>query len=270
TLGRAIAIDAGVRIGTPNIRDAVDDTLDVVRRNGAVVYTADVNIGDEHEDGTVDGNARIVIKVAPTGLDTLIADLDGVAGTLIGRTQNAEDVTDQLVDLDIRIRVERNTIERFEGLLEDATAFQDVVDIQRVITERTIALEQLLAAQRNVDQRVELSTLTVDLQYTPTPVIVESDDADGITDAFTTGWEVFLGVLFTIGLIIAVASPFLLVAAIVGGIVLLVGRRRRRSTTSAFAAPEPAIRGEHQVADGTVGEDEGRTHASVGDGRAEG
>ena len=62
-IGRAIAVEAGVTIATSNIRNAVDDTLEVVRRNGASVFDAEVNIGNERDDGTVDGSGRIVVKV---------------------------------------------------------------------------------------------------------------------------------------------------------------------------------------------------------------
>ncbi len=228
-LGRAIAVEAGVVIGTANIRQAVDDTLVVVQRNNGSVFTADVNIGEVRDDGAIDGEGRIVVKVPPIDLDPLIADLDGTAGVLIGRTQNSEDVTEQLIDLDIRIRVEQSTIAGFETLLAQATEFSEIVTIQQVITEHTITLEQLLASQRNVDQRVELSTLTIDLSYVAPVVVVDEplDGDDGIVDAFRTGWDAFVGVLFAVGLVVAVAAPFLAVLLVVGALVLLVGRGRR-------------------------------------------
>lgn len=228
-IGRSIAVVAGVTIATSNIRNAVDDTLEVVRRNGAGVFDAAVNIGNERDDGTVDGSGRIVVKVPPAELDALIADLDGTAGTLIGRTQQSEDVTDQLVDLDIRIRVEQQTIAQFERLLAEATEFQDIVTIQSVITEHTIVLEQLLARERNVEQRVELSTLTIDLVYRA-PQLPGDDpvlaDDDGIADAFGSGWDAFVGVLFAAGLVLAVSAPFLALAVAVLGVVWLIARRR--------------------------------------------
>jgi len=230
-IGRAVAVEAGVTIGTPDIRRAVDDTLEVVRRNNATVFDAQVDIGNERDDGSIDGSGRIVVKVPPVDLDPLIADLDGTAGALIGRTQQSEDVTEQLVDLDIRIRVEEQTIAQFEALLAEATEFQDIVTIQSVITEHTIALERLLASQRNVEQRVELSTLTIDLVYrapasvTGEPVIA---DDDGIADAFRSGWDAFVGVLFAVGLVLAVAAPFLALAVVVLGVVWLIARRRPR------------------------------------------
>lgn len=227
TSAQALAIEAGVRIGASDIRRAADDTLDSIRRNGARVRTADVSIGSERDDGTVDGGGYFRVSVAPERLDALIADLDATVGPVSGRTQNAADVTDQLVDLDIRIAVEREAIEQFRSLLRDATEFDDVVAVQRVISERTISLEQLLASERNLENRVAESTLTIELFHTPTPAADDPavSDGDGIAHAFATGWDAFVGGLFAIGFVLAVAAPFVLSLLVGFGIVWFLGRR---------------------------------------------
>lgn len=241
---RALATTAGVTVSVSNIRQAVDDTLTTVARNDATVFDADVHIGDERDDGSVGGAGWFVVKVPPDDLDALVADLGATVGTVSGRTQETSDVTDQLVDLEIRIGVERDVIDRFRRLLDDATEFQDIVDIERVISERTIALEQLLASQRNLENRVELSTLTIDLQFVPpgTEVVDESPD-DTIGDAWSAGWEAFAGVFFALAFALAVAAPFLTAAALVGAVVWLVVRRRSgarpvASSTPAGSTPE--------------------------------
>ena len=249
--GQALAITAGVTVATSDIRAAVADTLAAVQRNGAAVFTADIDIGNERDDGSVDGSGFFVVKMPPTELEPLITDLDATVGRLSGRTQETTDVTDQLVDLDIRIGVERDVIARFQSLLVDATVFQDIVEIERVISERTISLEQLLASQRNLDDRVDRSTLTIALQYeVPTAEIsaVEDDSIDGIGDAWRAGWDVFVGALFAVGFVSAVAAPFIATAAFVLGVVWLVSRRRRNTSRSngstsgaPSSVPEPAV-----------------------------
>ena len=231
--GQALATTAGVTVATSDIREAVDATLTAVQRNGASVFTADVNIGDELDDGSVDGSGYFVVKVPPADLEPLITDLGATVGRLSGRTQDTTDVTDQLVDLDIRIGVERDVIARFQELLGGATEFQDIVEIERVISERTIALEQLLASQRNLDNRVERSTLTIQLRYEAPIVEAAADDesTDGIADAWRSGWDVFVGALFAAGLVLAVAAPFLLLAAAILGVVWLAARRRTRHSS---------------------------------------
>jgi Flp pilus assembly protein TadB len=167
---------------------------------------------------------------------------------LLGRTQTSDDVTEQLIDLDIRIGVERATIAQFETLLAAATEFSDIVAVQAVLSEHTVTLEQLLASQRNVDQRVELSTLTIDLTYVtpdstvadPTPV----DDDDSISDAFRTGWDAFAGAAMAVVFVLAVAAPFLALAAVVLGAVWLIvaaaSRRRARRNVATRRAAEAA------------------------------
>ncbi len=259
--GQALATTAGVVVATPDIRAAVADTLAAAQRNGASVFTADVNIGDERDDGSVDGSGFFVVKVPPADLEPLITDLGATVGRLSGRTQDTTDVTDQLVDLDIRIGVERDVIARFQTLLVDATEFQDIVEIERVISERTIALEQLLASQRNLDNRVDRSTLTIQLQYeVPAAEIVaaENDSIESIGDAWRAGWDVFIGALFAIGFILAVAAPFIVTAVLVLGVVWLATRRRRHTTRSerntsgatppAAEAVEAAITPDEQLA----------------------
>jgi hypothetical protein len=237
--GRALATTAGVTVATPDIRRAVDDTLTSIERNNASVYTADVNIGNEGDDGSVDGSGYFVVKVPPADLEPLINDLGATVGTVSGRTQETADVTDQLVDLDIRIGVERDVIARFQTLLTQATAFQDIVDIEQVISERTIALEQLLASQRALDNRVDLSTLTIQLQYEAPAVEPTMSSGHTISDAWRAGWDVFVGMLFAIGLALAVAAPFLFTAALLLGVIWLASRRigRRRATPPPTPAP---------------------------------
>jgi hypothetical protein len=248
TSGQALAKVAGVTVATSDVRQAIDDTLLAVERNDASVYTADVNIGDERADGSVDGSGFFVVKVPPDQLEPLITDLGSTVGTISGRTQDTSDVTAQLVDLDIRIGVERDVIERFQVLLTQATEFQDIVEIERVISERTIALEQLLASQRTLEGRVELSTLTVTLQYVAPAPEGAATATNSITDAWRTGWDVFIGIVFAIGLVLAVAAPFLATGALVLTTIWFLGRRRSRRV-----APTIPSTGASTGASGTAG-----------------
>jgi hypothetical protein len=240
-VGRALATTAGVTVTTPDIRRAADDTVAAVARHDATVFDADVTIGSERDDGSVDGVGWFVVKVPPAELEPLVDDLAATVGTVSSRTQETADVTDQLVDLEIRIGVERDVIARFRALLDDATEFQDVVDIERVIAERTVALEQLLAAQRNLEDRVELSTLRIQLEYAPPAPEPAERDSDTITDAWRAGWEAFVGVFFTVALILAVASPFLVTAGVLLGVAWLVVRRRRASAPVDGGAGGPLV-----------------------------
>jgi hypothetical protein len=237
--GQALATTAGVVVATSDIRAAVADTLATVQRNNATVFNADVDIGSrtrrrQHR------RVRLVRRQGAAGRSRTADRRPRRHGRhRVGRTQETSDVTDQLVDLDIRIGVERDVIDRFRLLLDEATEFQDIVDIERVIAERTIALEQLLASQRNLENRVELSTLTIELQYATARRRGRRRRGrpdDTIGDAWRAGWDAFVGVLFALGFVLAVAAPFL-----TDGLVAASSARHSCGWRSADARRTPGV-----------------------------
>ena len=92
----------------------------------------------------------------------------------------------------------------------------------------------------------------------------------GIVDAVAAGWSAFVGGLFAIVLVLAAAPrSSRRRLALIGSSPWLSPRRRRRVAPPASASRRgspraPAVRGEHPVGDGAVGERERRPQAGVG------
>lgn len=244
---RDIITSVGLTMSTSDVRSTTDDIRRITATAGAIVFSSDVFIDDTADDGSVPGGGQIVIKVAPENLDRLVTDLDG-AGVVTRVSQDADDVTDQLIDLDIRIRQAEAGIARLEVLLEDAADLEDVFAIEFELTDRQVELEQLRAAERNTENLVALATLTIQVEYrTPTALeeITESDD--GIGDAFADGWNAFVGALFALGYVLAITAPFLVTLLFVTVVAWLLGRRwtRRQADARERERNEADLRGDH-------------------------
>ena len=240
TFGRDLIIDASVTMVTPDIGRAADDVIDIARRNGGAVFNANVTVDDPLDDGSVPGGGQIVVRLPPTSLDLLVTDLKGV-GTIRNQSQSVDDVTDRLIDLDIQIRQALESVERMEALLGETTEFDALVAAEIQLSQRQIAYERLLAAKRNVDDRVALSTLTVNLEYqAPNTEPIALDPADpGLADAFSDGWSAFVGVLFGLAFIVAITAPFLAIAIALAGVGWLATRRIRRARSMSINHDEP-------------------------------
>ena len=192
----------------------------------------------------------MTVKVRPQDLEDLIAGLGGL-GELVGRTQQTEDVTDQLADTESRISTAQASVDRVRALLAGATNLDDVVRIENELTIRETNLEQLLASQRNVTARVQLATLTVVLTPTPpapkpVPVAVievgaKADrSSSSVGAALRSGWNRFVLIVHAIVVALAYLAP-LLGLALIGGLVAIVLTRlnRRRSPGSGVAEASP-------------------------------
>ena len=233
-IGRDVIIEMRVLVGSDNIQRTVASIMADVSALGGGVAFSKIDYGDR-TDGDGSGFATLVVKVPPEGIDQLLAGLDDT-GTVHSISQSAQDVTEQLIDLDVRIRNARESVARVREFMGHTEKLSDLVVLEGELTRRQTDLERLEAQQRNLSERVALSTVTIDVVPTGS---VGDDDSDTIGDAFSTGWVVFVAVLYRTALVLAVLAPFLIVAALLALLVRFLVRRRKARTGT--APPPPAV-----------------------------
>ena len=234
-IGRDVIIEMQVLVSSDNIQRTVASIMANVSALGGGVAYSNIDYGDR-TDGHDDGYAMLVVKVPPEGIDRLLAGLDDTA-TVHSISQSAQDVTEQLIDLDVRIRNVRESVANVREFMDLTENLKDLVVLEGEMTRRQTDLERLEAQQRNLSDRVALSTVTIDIVPTAS---VGGEDSDTIGDAFSTGWDVFVTVLYRTGFVLAVLAPFLVVAALLALLVRFVVRRRRAMTGTAPPTP-PAV-----------------------------
>ena len=245
TLGRDIAVEMHVTMTSTDLRRTVQGIMRSAAAHGGAVFTTDIDYGtdsgaDDTDDATPTGRATLTVKVPPAELGAVLIGLDEL-GTVRSSNQQAQDVTDQLVDLAVRIRNAEQSVARVRGFLDEATDLRQMVDLESELTRRQTDLERLLATQANLTERVALSTRTIDVYPATAAPEVADDGDDSIGDAFRSGWGAFVGALFAVGFVLAILAPFLALAALVLLIASVVSRplrhRSARATAARAAAP---------------------------------
>ncbi|MET9730664.1 DUF4349 domain-containing protein [Streptomyces sp. NPDC006458] len=182
---------------------------------------------------------RVVLRVPVAAYAEVLDDLEG-SGKLLERTARAEDVTDQIVDVESRISTQRASVARIRELMDRATRLTDVVQLEGELSARQSDLEALLAQQASLKDRTSLATITVSLSETPVERAAEDDDP-GFVDALSGGWDAFLTTLRWIALVLGAVLPF---AAALGLLTLLWLRVvRPRLPRRAEPAPTAAVPG---------------------------
>lgn len=225
-VGRDVAVEMRVTVRTDDLRRAVEGVLAAAASGGGGVASSDVDFGGDEPQR---GRATIVVKVPPNELESLLGRLDEF-GVVTDIGQDALDVTDQLVDLDVRIRNAEQSVDRVRALLADASDLREVIDLESELTRRQTDLERLLASQRSLQDRIALATVTIRVLPAESPPETHETDADpGIVDGFRTGWDASVTVLFGLAYTLAVTAPALALGTIVLGGAWLVVRSRRRA-----------------------------------------
>lgn len=233
-VGRDVIVEMHVLMSSDDIERSVAAVTASAQTLGGGVASSNVSYGDP-ANADDRGHAVLVVKVPPDSIDRLLSGLD-TTGEVRSIEQSSQDVTEQLIDLDVRIENARESVANVRGFMEQTDNLNELVTLEGELTRRQTELEQLEAQQRNLADRVALSTITVEI--VPTDTVPATDDGgDSIADAFANGWEAFGTVMFVIVYALVVLAPFLGLAAIGLAIAAVVVRRRKRTGSS----PEPSI-----------------------------
>ncbi|MFI1958127.1 DUF4349 domain-containing protein [Streptomyces althioticus] len=202
-------------IRTASLTVRVKDVPAALDEARAATTNAGGYVGDEttRRDAVGDERTRVVLRVPVDAYDKVLAALEGT-GTLVERNANAEDVTDQVVDVESRITSQRASVARIRELMDRATRLSDVVTLEGELSTRQADLESLLAQQASLKDRASLATITLTLSESPAEKEAK-DEEPGFVDALAGGWGVFLTLLRWLLLALGAVLPFAAVAALV-------------------------------------------------------
>jgi VIT1/CCC1 family predicted Fe2+/Mn2+ transporter len=180
---------------------------------------------------------RATVMAPAARLDDVLAAIKAL-GTLIDESKQAEDVSDQIVDVQARLSNARNTERRLVDLLRQRTGkLSEVLEAEQQIGRVREEIERLDAQQQHLQRRVTYAALSLEVREELPPRIdlgpkpVSSMFNEAFQSGLTQGLTSLLGfALFVVGFL-----PMLLVWSVVLAwpVFLLVRdyRRRRRAGT---------------------------------------
>ena len=150
------------------------------------------------------GNASLSVRIPAGRLNSAVESLRDF-GEVRAIWLNQTDVTAQAIDLDARIEALQISVTRLTELLASAGDTGDLLQVERELSHRQADLDALRANRADLTNRVQMSTL--DININPTPEAErEAEPYQGFVGGLHRGWQAF--VAFTRGL--AVAAGILL------------------------------------------------------------
>ncbi|MFJ7046618.1 DUF4349 domain-containing protein [Streptomyces sp. NPDC101112] len=223
---------ASLTVRVKDVPKALDEARTVTENAGGFV-------GDESttRDGKGRERTRVVLRVPAEKYEEVLTALAGT-GKLIERKSKAEDVTEQVVDVESRIATQRASVARIRELMDRATKISDVVTLEGELSTRQADLESLLARQKSLKDRTSLATIKLSLSETAVKK-AEKDDEPGFVDALAGGWNAFVAVFRWLGMALAAILPFAAATALVLLLWFRFFGRSRRPAPAAAPAAEP-------------------------------
>ena len=227
--------NGAVQLKSDDVAKAIFDVRTVVD-----TYAGEVEANETQTDDDGDPlRARLQLRVPTSQFDEAMQDLEDVA-VLISSSGNTKDVTTEVLDRDIRVQVQRRSIDRIALLLEQATSIRDVVSIEAQLSQRQADLAVLEKEQRYLEDQTAMATINVSVERTQekkaSPPADKDKDDSGFFAGLDTGWDGLT--TFGVGLatVLGALLPWMVVAGVVAIPAVPLLRRHRRREPSATPA----------------------------------
>ncbi len=232
---RLIVRDATVRLEVRAVRDAIDAIERTAGQHGGTVTSMQVGSDTEGPVYRYDESTGVQSSTPMRGWVTVRVPADRYdafmgavtqLGTVRFRTQAAEDVTQQHVDMQARLDNLRAEEKRLREFFAAAKKVDEMLAIERELERVRGEIESLDAQIRYLERQAAMATVTIEL-VEPKDVIRPAGETWGFGDAVTAGFRAAAaGIQLVIVILIAV-SPFLALGAIAYVVIRAIVRKRR-------------------------------------------
>lgn len=235
---RKVARTAALTVVSADIGKAAAGLRALAKAQGGYVASEDLVSPESEPQAPV--VSTVVLAIPSDRLEAVLDDIGRIA-RVTSRSVSSEDVTNEVVDVEARIRTLRDSIVRVRALMDKAGSVSEIAQVESELTRRQGDLESLLAQQKALAQRVATSPVTVTIRP---PGLIEEN---ALLGGLRAGWEALLASVSTLLVILGAVLPFALVAAAVG-LPLRAWLRRRRSGLATGRGRQPSAPAHEDVA----------------------
>jgi hypothetical protein len=176
-----VALMQGKQV-SPQLASAVDSSQPA--RERILIYTANLQVLSTDIDasltaaqkictdvgGYMDGmnQGSITMRVPAAKFFSVLEEIRKL-GQILSKSINAQDVTDEYVDLQLRLKNAEATRDRLLAILEKAQTVKDTLEVERELSRVREEIERIKGRLTVLDRQTAFSTITVNFMP-PAPV----------------------------------------------------------------------------------------------------
>ncbi|MCA1646351.1 MAG: DUF4349 domain-containing protein [Chloroflexi bacterium] len=236
-LDRMVIRTAQLTVEVGDMEAALAQARQIATRGGGFVSAANTHVEKVNDKERM--VADLTIQVRSDAADASLSDLRAL-GKVTTEASGSQDITEEYVDLGSNLRNLQASETAILKLMDKATQIQDVLTLQRELTNVRGQIERIQGRKTYLERRSDMATITLALRLPPLETTRPTGGWDPLGVA-ARGWQASLAVLrgAAEAVIVILAFSWWLIPFVgVGGYVWL--RRRRTGSPAAPAPSGPA------------------------------
>lgn len=227
---RKIIRNADVTMEVDSTTDAQHRVTSIAEANGGFVVTSEAKQRENNDPSKRTLDIKLVVRIPSEKFGPALDQIKQLAGNLPAENVTGQDVTEDFIDLEARIKTQRALESQFLEIMKQADSVSEAMEVQRQIADVRTDIEKLEGRKRFLENRSSLSTITVNIQ-TPRVIAVSPRGVGrSLRDAVSESLELASGMLVFFIRTVIVMIPVVVFVILPVGLVIRYAMRRTGRT----------------------------------------
>ena len=225
---RRIIRDADLTMEVPSTTETQRRVTSIAEAHGGFVVTSEAKQRETSEPAKRTLDIKLVVRVPANHFGPALSEIEGLATNLTQRNVTGQDVTEEFIDLEARLKTQKALEAQFLEIMRQANKVGDALEVQRQIADVRTEIEKLEGRRRFLESRTSLSTITVNMQ-TPTPIVVNTSGfGRSVREAVSESIDVASGIVLLLVRFVIVMAPIFVLLILPAGLVARFFIRRAK------------------------------------------
>lgn len=187
----------------------------IAEKHGGFIVTSETKQNPGNAQTAPQTTTTVIARVPAAKFNQVVEEIQGLGGNVIHRKLAGQDVTEEYIDLEARIRTKQALELQIMEIMKRAGKISDALEVQNELAEVRSEIEQMQGRRRFLENQAALSTITVTLR-TPAPFVAATTGGFwhsvklAFGDSLDTAAEIVLGVIRFVLVMIPVTLLILL------------------------------------------------------------
>ena len=236
---RKIIRNANLTMEVKSTSDMQHKVTSIAESHGGFVVTSEAKQREDADPEKRTLDIKLVVRVPSERFGSALDQIRGLANTLREENVTGQDVTEEFIDLEARIRTQRALELQFLEIMKQARKVEDALEVQRQIADVRTDIEKLEGRKRFLENRASLSTIVVTLEGPRQIVVNTTTFGRSLREAVAEGVELGSAILLFLVRFVIIMVPVTVFVLLPLGLLFryFVRRAKRIHLAEALSTP---------------------------------
>jgi Domain of unknown function (DUF4349) len=236
---RRIVRNADLTIEVASTTEAQQRITSIAEFHGGFVVTSEAKQREDVDPAKRTLDIKLVVRIPANQFGAALDEMTRLAANLPEANVSGQDVTEDFIDLEARIKTQKALELQFLEIMKQARTVEDALQVQSQIADVRTDIEKLEGRKRFLENRSSLSTITVNIRTPKIITVNPSGLRHTVREAVSESLEMASGMLtFFIRFVILMVPIFVFVLLPAGLVIrYLIRRATRIRLAHALATP---------------------------------